>query len=66
MPPLPTGSFCWFELATTDQAAAKSFYTALFSWTVDDSPIGADEFYSMFKLGGKDTGAGGELGFFHD
>jgi len=23
------GSFCWFELATTDQDAAKRFYTEL-------------------------------------
>jgi predicted enzyme related to lactoylglutathione lyase len=51
------GSFCWFELATTDQNAAKKFYTSLFGWTVNDSPIGPDDFYSMFKLHGRDTGA---------
>jgi predicted enzyme related to lactoylglutathione lyase len=53
----PVGSFCWFELATTDQAAAKNFYTSLFGWSVVDSPIGPDDFYSMFKLAGRDTGA---------
>jgi predicted enzyme related to lactoylglutathione lyase len=51
------GSFCWFELATTDQNAAKKFYTSLFGWSVDDSPMGPDDFYSMFKLDGHQTGA---------
>lgn len=53
----PAGAFCWYELATTDQAAAKNFYTSLFGWAVNDSPIGPDDFYSMFKLSGRDTGA---------
>jgi predicted enzyme related to lactoylglutathione lyase len=53
----PPGALCWFELATTDQAGAKAFYTSLFGWTVVDSPIGANEFYSMFKLDGRDVGA---------
>ena len=51
------GAFCWFELATTDQNAAKKFYTSLFGWSVNDSPIGPDDFYSMFKLDGRDAGA---------
>jgi uncharacterized protein len=51
------GSFCWVELATTDQAAAKKFYTSLFGWSVVDSPIGPDDFYSMFKLSDRHTGA---------
>ena len=51
------GSFCWFELATSDQAAAKQFYTQLFGWAVEDYPIGPNEQYSIFRLGGRDTGA---------
>jgi uncharacterized protein len=51
------GSFCWFELGTTDQAAAKQFYTSLFGWTVNDFPIGPAGFYSMFQLQGSDVGA---------
>lgn len=51
------GSFCWIELATTDQSAAKSFYGDLFGWTATDNPMGPDEVYSIFKLGGRDTGA---------
>lgn len=53
----PAGSFCWVELATTDQNAAKKFYTSLFGWSVDDSAMGPEDFYSMFKLSGRTTGA---------
>ncbi len=52
------GSFCWIELATTDQKAAKSFYGALFGWSPQDSPIGPDGFYTIFKLEGRDAAAG--------
>ena len=45
------------ELATTDQTAAKKFYQDLFGWSVDDAPMGPGEFYSMFKLDGKDAAA---------
>lgn len=51
------GSFCWVELATTDQNAAKKFYMSLFGWEVDDMPMGPSDFYSMFKLQGRDVGA---------
>ncbi|HEU4414507.1 MAG TPA: VOC family protein [Candidatus Angelobacter sp.] len=53
----PAGSFCWVELATVDQEAAKKFYTALFGWTIVDSPIGPSDYYTTFKLSGLDTGA---------
>lgn len=51
------GSFCWFELATSDQNAAKSFYGSLFGWQPADMPMGPGEVYTMFKLDGRDTGA---------
>jgi predicted enzyme related to lactoylglutathione lyase len=51
------GSFCWIELSTTDQTAAKNFYGALFGWRVNDAPVGPDDFYSMFKLEGRDVAA---------
>jgi predicted enzyme related to lactoylglutathione lyase len=51
------GSFCWIELATTDQNAAKSFYGSVFSWKARDEPMGPDAFYTMFSLGGRHTGA---------
>lgn len=54
------GSFCWIELGTTDQAAAKKFYTALFGWDVNDNPMGGpgDGAYSMFNLNGRNTAGG--------
>jgi uncharacterized protein len=52
-----TGNFCWFELATSDQAAAKKFYGGLLGWTANDVPMGPDAFYTMFQLRGKNVGA---------
>jgi hypothetical protein len=51
------GSFCWIELSTTDQSAAKSFYTSLFGWTFRDSPMGPNDFYTMFQLEGHNSAA---------
>jgi predicted enzyme related to lactoylglutathione lyase len=51
------GSFCWIELSTTDQNAAKAFYSSLFGWAVNDIPMGPDGVYTMFKLQGGDVGA---------
>src|SRR6185503_11479667 len=50
------GNFCWFELATSDQAAAKKFYGGLFGWTANDSPMGPDSFYTIFQLRGRNVG----------
>ena len=55
------GSFCWAELATTDQAAAKRFYGSLFGWQAEDYPMGADGSYTMFTIEGRDTAACYEL-----
>jgi predicted enzyme related to lactoylglutathione lyase len=52
------GSFCWIELGTTDQKAAKEFYGSLFGWKADDMPIGENDFYTMFKLGDRTAAAG--------
>lgn len=51
------GSFCWFELATSDQSAAKQFYSHLFGWSVADFPMGPSGVYSMFRLEGQDVAA---------
>jgi uncharacterized protein len=53
----PAGDFAWLELATSDQPAARHFYTTLFGWTAQDFPIGGGEFYTMFSLDGHQTGA---------
>jgi predicted enzyme related to lactoylglutathione lyase len=52
------GTFCWVELATTDQDAAKHFYGSLFGWSIVDYPMGPADFYTMFQLGGRDAAAG--------
>jgi predicted enzyme related to lactoylglutathione lyase len=54
----PAGSFCWIELHTSDQPAAKSFYSALFGWEAHDSPMGPNDFYTEFKLQGREAAAG--------
>jgi predicted enzyme related to lactoylglutathione lyase len=51
------GTPCWFELATTDQAAAKDFYSRIFGWHANDNPMGPGEFYTMFELEGRSAGA---------
>lgn len=47
------GEFCWIELATLNQSAAKSFYGALFGWTPQDVPIGENAVYSLMQLEGR-------------
>jgi uncharacterized protein len=56
-PEYKPGTFCWVELATSDNVAAKKFYTQLFGWTFEDHPMGPDMVYTMLKLNGKDVGA---------
>lgn len=51
------GSFCWMELATSDQTAAKDFYAELFGWESKDSPMGPDHSYTTFTLGGRKAAA---------
>ena len=59
----PAGNFCWFELGTTDQAAATEFYTKLFGWSHDDTPLPGDMgIYTMLLLGDKEVGALYKLG----
>jgi predicted enzyme related to lactoylglutathione lyase len=55
-PTYKPGTFCWIELATTDNEAAKKFYTQLFGWDYVDNPMGPDMVYTMLKLNGKDVG----------
>ena len=53
----PAGAFCWIELATNDVAAARAFYAELFGWTMHDVPMGEDDVYTIFRLGGRDVAA---------
>ena len=53
----PPGAFCWIELATTDQKAAKDFYGKLFGWSFTDNDMGPGMTYTIFKLKGRDAAA---------
>ena len=44
-------------MATTDQNAAKTFYQTLFGWQTNDMPMGPDDFYTMFRLEGRNAAA---------
>lgn len=51
------GTFSWTDLTTTDQPAAKAFYSELFGWDAVDNPVGEGMVYSMMQIGGKDVAA---------
>ena len=51
------GAFCWIELATSDPAAARAFYTDLFGWTVQEHNMGEMGFYYIFQKKGRDAAA---------
>jgi uncharacterized protein len=51
------GSFGWVELDTTNQNAAKSFYTTLFGWGGIEVPMGPGDTYFIFQLKGRDVAA---------
>jgi hypothetical protein len=51
------GMFCWIELTTNDAAAAKSFYSSVFGWTINDMPIPDGSVYTMLQVDGHDLGA---------
>ena len=56
VPEYKPGTFCWVELGTSDDEAAKTFYSQLFGWTFKDNPMGDQGVYSMLKLDDKDVG----------
>ena len=47
----------WVDLQTSDQDAAKAFYTGLFGWTYDDQPTPQGPVYSMAMIGGHPVAA---------
>jgi uncharacterized protein len=51
------GTFCWSELATSDQQGAKDFYAGVLGWESDDRPVGDGMFYSMQLLDGTPVAA---------
>jgi uncharacterized protein len=55
------GTFCWVDLATTDQDAAKAFYAELFGWGYDDHAIEEGVVYSTATLGERAVAAIGPM-----
>lgn len=49
------GTFSWTDLGTSDQEAAKTFYSDLFGWATQDSPVPQGGEYTMASLGGRDV-----------
>lgn len=46
----PLGTFCWVDLATTDQQGAKSFYADVLGWNYQDVPTEMGTTYSLATL----------------
>ena len=44
-------AFVHVELSTTDAAKAKAFYSKLFSWKMEDMPMGPGMTYTMIRPG---------------
>ena len=51
------GTPSWVDLSTSDQEAAKSFYSTLFGWEYEDNDAGNGMIYSMAQIGGSPAGA---------
>ena len=47
----PPGTLSWTDLATTDAAAAKTFYSELFGWGTEDGDAGGGAVYTTCRLG---------------
>jgi uncharacterized protein len=49
--------FVHVELMSSDVGKAKTFYSTLFDWKLEDMPMGGDMIYTMIKVG-EGTGGG--------
>ena len=56
----PEGMFSWVDMNSTDVSASEVFYSAIFGWEFETSPIPGGGTYTMFRLNGHDVaGLGG-------
>lgn len=53
--------FCHVELTTTDMDKAKSFYSGLFDWNLQDVPMGPGGSYTLIGVGKDKAGCGGGM-----
>ncbi len=58
--PAAAHPFVWYELMTTDPAAARAFYAEVFGWTMRDSGL-AEPQYTMISAGDREIGGLMEL-----
>jgi uncharacterized protein len=54
-------TFSWTDLSTSDYDGAKSFYSGLFGWEVEDLDAGNGNIYGMAKLNGRSVAGLGPL-----
>jgi predicted enzyme related to lactoylglutathione lyase len=52
------GLFVWNELLTTDIAAARELYAAVFGWGIAEHDLGPMGKYTLFKSNGQDVAGG--------
>lgn len=57
----PNGLFCWVDLSTTDTEAAKTFYSSLFGWEIDDRPTDMGPIYTMYQIEGHNVAGMGPM-----
>ena len=55
------GAFCWNELGTTDDEAAKKFYAELLGWTFKEGDFGGMK-YAEIVAGGRPAGGVYKMG----
>lgn len=55
------GGFCWVDLAASDAARAKRFYSDLFGWQARDQPANGGSF-TRLRQPGRDGGEGRDVG----
>jgi predicted enzyme related to lactoylglutathione lyase len=51
--PSGPGTFCWFELMTSDPGRSTEFYGSLFGWTTSTMQMGSQGTYTMFLRDGR-------------
>lgn len=49
------GAFCWVGLATSDPAAATTFYATLFGWQAEELSAGVAGSYTLLRRNGKEV-----------
>ncbi len=49
------GTLCWVDLATTDTAGPRTFYSGLFGWEAEDVPTGEAGTYTLLRLDGDEV-----------